>query len=564
PEHNAALLAELEALVAANIHHSNIAAPIASGLEHGAVYLAQEYAVGDSLDVVLRERGPMPVADVVALVESLARAIDYAAERGVRHGSLHPRDIVLAPDAARVSGFGIAAALSKIGATLPTRPQYASDVPSDVYSLGAIAFEAATGKRASVDNFKELEAALGTELRNAFALPLAVNPEMRPKRARDFAAALRSAAGLGATGAISATGAQPALNAPIVPQAPIAPNAPADPLDPVIDLGVPQNLELDTPSDFNVGPAPSNPRAVFPSAWVPQPSRVFATEVEPEPSSSRWAIVAMFLVFAVLATLSVGLFLRAPRPTPATEQEAGVAATIVDLPASAPTSPNATAGGPAGVPTSPNATAGRPAGAAPNAPAAPHASIAPIAPMTRSPAPTPSRPASGAVRGAHTGSVLVRSTPADADVLVNGTPRGKTPLALRDLALGSYTIRVVRDGYATEERTLQLTVRRPSTSTTINLRSTSARGAIAAKEGASADRPADKTGRGGLNVQSRPAGARVFVNNQLVGSTPIAIPGLPAGPATVRIELDGYQPWTTTVRVSAGDLMRVAASLESK
>ena len=111
----------------------------------------------------------------------------------------------------------------------------------------------------------------------------------------------------------------------------------------------------------------------------------------------------------------------------------------------------------------PNASADKP-----NAPIAPDTRVARNAP---SPAPTPSRPASGAVRGAQTGSVLVRSTPADADVLVNGKLRGKTPLALRDLALGSYTIRVARDGYATEERTLQLTTRRPTTSTTINLRS---------------------------------------------------------------------------------------------
>ena len=140
--------------------------------------------------------------------------------------------------------------------------------------------------------------------------------------------------------------------------------------------------------------------------------------------------------------------------------------------------------------------------------------------------------------------------------------RGKTPLALRDLALGSYTIRVARDGYATEERTLQLTTRRPTTSTTINLRSTARRGASA--NGASGRQVGRQDWPGGLNVQSRPAGARVFVNNRLAGSTPIAIPGLPAGPATVRIEMDGYQPWMTTVSVSAGEQTRVAASLERK
>jgi hypothetical protein len=143
--------------------------------------------------------------------------------------------------------------------------------------------------------------------------------------------------------------------------------------------------------------------------------------------------------------------------------------------------------------------------------------------------------------------------------VVDGKLRGKTPLALRDLELGSYTIRVARDGYAAEERTVQLTVQRPSTSTTIDLRPTTAPGAASG----SAGKP-ENTGRGGLNVLSRPEGARVFVNNQLAGSTPVAIPGLPAGPATVRIELDGYQPWTTVVRVGAGEQTRVAASLERR
>jgi hypothetical protein len=159
--------------------------------------------------------------------------------------------------------------------------------------------------------------------------------------------------------------------------------------------------------------------------------------------------------------------------------------------------------------------------------------------------------------------VLIRSTPADADVLVNGNPRGKTPLALRDLALGSYTIRVARDGYAIEERTVQLTARRPTMSTTINLRS--AGGNANTRPGVPANATTDAGATvGGINVQSRPPGARVFINDRQAGATPLVISDLPAGPATVRIEMDGYQSWATTVRVSAGEQMRVAASLERK
>ena len=142
-------------------------------------------------------------------------------------------------------------------------------------------------------------------------------------------------------------------------------------------------------------------------------------------------------------------------------------------------------------------------------------------------------------------------------MLVNGTSRGRTPLALRELALGSYTIRIARSGYTPEERTLQITARRPTASATVNLRRV-------ASAASSSDAGTVGQGPGELNVQSRPAGARVFVNERLAGSTPLAISDLPAGSATVRIEMDGYQPWVTTVRIGAGEQTKVAASLETK
>ena len=136
--------------------------------------------------------------------------------------------------------------------------------------------------------------------------------------------------------------------------------------------------------------------------------------------------------------------------------------------------------------------------------------------------------------------------------MVNGGARGKTPLELRDLAPGSYTIRVARDGYATEERKLQLTARRPAASTTFNLGDPHLR--VYWRSGG---KP------GAITVQSRPAGARVFVNDRPVGSTPLAIPELPAGPATVRIEMDGYRVDDDDARRRRTQT-RVAASLERK
>jgi hypothetical protein len=141
---------------------------------------------------------------------------------------------------------------------------------------------------------------------------------------------------------------------------------------------------------------------------------------------------------------------------------------------------------------------------------------------------------------------------------VNGEPRGKTPISMRDLPLGSYTIRIARDGYAPEERRVQLTLQRATAAMSFSLRPTPPRSATASSG------PAVANGVGSISVQSRPSGARVLVNNRLAGSTPLTIPDIPAGPATVRIEMDGYQTWATTIHVNAGEPVRVNASLDRR
>ena len=67
---------------------------------------------------------------------------------------------------------------------------------------------------------------------------------------------------------------------------------------------------------------------------------------------------------------------------------------------------------------------------------------------------------------------------------------------------------------------------------------------------------------GVLVVDSDPAGARVFVNGKAVGSTPLVVQDMPVGSRVVRIEADGYQPWSSAVRIVADEQTRVAATLQ--
>jgi len=157
------------------------------------------------------------------------------------------------------------------------------------------------------------------------------------------------------------------------------------------------------------------------------------------------------------------------------------------------------------------------------------------------------RPKPDAANTATPGRLLVRSTPAGARVSIDGRDAGVTPAVVRDLARGSHSVRVTRDGYIAEERRIVIAPRREAVSITVPLS------------------PAVATnGRfvGDLTVQSRPTGAKVFLDGKLIGMTPLSIPAVRAGEHAVRLEYDGYRRWSSVVRVVANEANRVTASLE--
>jgi PEGA domain len=67
--------------------------------------------------------------------------------------------------------------------------------------------------------------------------------------------------------------------------------------------------------------------------------------------------------------------------------------------------------------------------------------------------------------------------------------------------------------------------------------------------------------RGSLVVNSRPSGARVSLNGRSVGRTPLVLRNQPAGSRAVRVDLDGYEPWSSAVRVVADTETRLRAEL---
>jgi transcriptional regulator with XRE-family HTH domain len=68
------------------------------------------------------------------------------------------------------------------------------------------------------------------------------------------------------------------------------------------------------------------------------------------------------------------------------------------------------------------------------------------------------------------GELRIDSIPSGTHVVVNGIARGATPVRLRYLPIGSYRIRLVRDGYESKETLATITNEQPVRSISITLR----------------------------------------------------------------------------------------------
>jgi hypothetical protein len=209
-------------------------------------------------------------------------------------------------------------------------------------------------------------------------------------------------------------------------------------------------------------------------------------------------------------------------------------------------------------------------------PAEPPATLPPVTarpdaapPAAKPPAPAPARPAAPppvveaskpaeTATTAQSGRITVRTTPAGALVTIDGKDVGKSPLTIPNLARGTHTVRVMRDGYSAVERRVVITPSQPTSTLTLNLARATA--PAAARPPAPSESGSPQTAS--LTIESRPSGAMVIVDGKRVGTTPLAIPELAVGSHAVRMEMAGYKPWSASVRVVAGEKNRVAASLE--
>ncbi|HTI41547.1 MAG TPA: PEGA domain-containing protein [Vicinamibacterales bacterium] len=115
-----------------------------------------------------------------------------------------------------------------------------------------------------------------------------------------------------------------------------------------------------------------------------------------------------------------------------------------------------------------------------------------------------------------TGTVAVNSEPAGANVVIDGQAHGTTPTTAT-LSVGAHTIELASDGV---RRTLNINV---TANTQISQ---------------FVEMPKATAGTGDLQVRTDPSGARVSVDGQVRGTSPLTIPGLAPGSHSVTLEND--------------------------
>lgn len=523
---------------------------------------------GDSLEAALRDYGPAAIEDLLPRLRVIAATLDQAHAAGQVHGSLHPQNIFVSAATTRVSGLGRPDAA-------PIQPPYSApeiaaggpaQPASDQFALAAIAFEWMSGRRivgpaARPVEVRTLPGVDRDAMSKVFTRALAPEPGERFLSCTAFSNALaatvipvlplggandRDDVGLGA--AVSYGSDRPLEN-PI--------GAADEPLfreQPEYVAEVPALVADEPASNAEAWAQPAveskrSPREEPVTSW--QPSSAYP------PAGPGERFSGGMLVIACLVGMVVGFaagYMARPRAL-----QSGI------LAGASGRSGAPGAAGAAGVTTPGTEAAVSPAAPATTATQVQEAPVAPRAvPAQPGQAATPRASESAPAVAASVGRLLIRSSPSGASVQVDGVARGVTPLALRDLELGSRAIVVAQRGYISEEQRIVLTAARPSRSVEVRLTLAAASAPPGSQPAPPPPAPrtaASATATGSLLIESRPPGAAVVIDGQPRGTTPITIDALPPGDYSVNLSLAGYQPFATTVRVVAGRRTRAAASL---
>ncbi len=165
---------EREAKTIASLNHPHICTLHDTGQQDGVDYLVMEYLEGETLAQRLL-KGALPLEQVLQYAIEIADALDKAHRKGITHRDLKPGNVMLTKSGTKLLDFGLAKLKQEVApatpdSQLPTMKsaitgegtilgtlQYMApeqveakevDTRTDIFALGAVVYEMATGKKA--------------------------------------------------------------------------------------------------------------------------------------------------------------------------------------------------------------------------------------------------------------------------------------------------------------------------------------------------------------------------------------------------------------------------------
>src|SRR5437868_1057680 len=507
-----------EARLAGAMNHPNIVTIYDAGDHADCFYIAMEYLEGRTLQSILQEQGRLPVQKIVEMARHVCSALDYAHQRKVIHRDIKPANVMTTPlGAVKIMDFGIAkseAGITSAGQVLGT-PAYMSpeqvqgkelDGRSDLFSFGVMLYEMVTGEMPFTG--KNVTTIIYKIVHEAPIPPRQLDSTIHPKLSEIITKSLaKSPDERYQSGAELVHELDNYKAAKIdrdatwvmggsMPARVVQASSPDSPTIGMTQMQSPARIE----------PTPKVARVVA-AAAAAAPAKAMTPVAKKAPTmqeshGTRNAMIAMVLLLIGALFAARVMHVKLPGLTSPKVTESGAAMH------------------PPAIPTQPAATVATPAEANPE-------------PTTLAEAEKPKPVAASPPRF---GELQINSTPSGAQVSISGKTEDAwvTPFRAKKLAAGNHQLTFTLPNY--ESQTMNVKVAAGETM------------AIGAELTAST---------GTLAIQSNPAGANIFIDNQPTGKqTPNQI-ALPPGEHSILLQKAGYLPENTAVSLLPGQTYQI-------
>ncbi len=297
-----------EAITLVRLIHPHIVRILDFGLEGNTPFLVMDYAPNGTLRQRHQRGARLPLGTVVAYVNEVASALQFAHDQKVIHRDVKPENMLLGRhNEVLLSDFGIAVVaqstrtaftqetVGTISYMAPEQIQAHPRPASDQYSLGVIVYEWLSGERPFSGTFTEIAVkhmmtpvpplreripTISPEVEQVILTALAKDPTQRFSSISAFATALEQASrGLQASfPTLAPTQIAPTSSTPMPTLAPTVVASPATPILPLMQSdtrNTPANSQARNPGDATVLNTPGTPFSIS----APQYSEAIAPTV---------------------------------------------------------------------------------------------------------------------------------------------------------------------------------------------------------------------------------------------------------------------------------------------